>query len=77
MTLSGYTYACSAGETFDQIALDIYGDEIYAAELMGANPELCSRLTFQGREEIYLPVIETPEERDSALPLTAPWREEA
>ena len=30
MTLSGRVYVCSAGETFDSVALAIYGDEVFA-----------------------------------------------
>ena len=36
--LSGYVYRCSAGETFDMVALNIYDHEKYAADLMNANP---------------------------------------
>ena len=34
MTLSGQGYRCSAGETFDSVALNVYGDEKYACELL-------------------------------------------
>ena len=34
MEYSGYVWPCSAGETFDEIALMVYGNEKYAAELM-------------------------------------------
>lgn len=76
--LSGYGYLCSAGETFDLIALEVYGDEKYAAEIMNANPELVNRIVFRGGETVLLPVIET--DRVSVLetlmqaPAPAPWK---
>ena len=39
MEMSRDGYRCSAGESFDKVAMDLYGDEIYAAELLCANPE--------------------------------------
>lgn len=76
MELSGYTYSCAGGETFDSVALDVYGDEKYAAELLNANPEWCDRFTFLGGEELYLPAISIPDDNaDAAEPEKAPWKE--
>lgn len=67
-------WTCSAGETFDGIALAVYGNEKYAAELLWQNPELDDRLVFTGGEKLRLPVIEVP--KDPEYPAsTAPWRQ--
>ena len=44
--MSGYEYHCAGGETFDSAALEIYGDEKYAAELLCANPVSYTHLTL-------------------------------
>ena len=76
MELSGFEYRCSAGETFDSVALDIFGDEKYAANLLCANPEHDRKMVFEGGERLYLPVVEAPED-DAAgeLPAVPPWKE--
>ncbi|MBR3503722.1 MAG: tail protein X [Clostridia bacterium] len=77
MTLSGKGYPCSAGETFDSVALLLYGDEKYAAELLNANPHLCTIPVFTGGEMLLLPVIEMPEDEDeeAKMPDVPPWKE--
>jgi len=80
MTLSGLTYKCSAGETFDIVALSIYGDEKYASELFCANPALCTIQVFCGGELLELPVVDIPdieedEEEEDYMPAIAPWKE--
>lgn len=80
ITLSGQTYHCSAGETFDSIALFIYGDEIYASELLTANPRYCRMPVFKGGEELSLPVVDVIPEEDEDdeeffMPAVAPWKE--
>lgn len=76
MTLSGIAYKCSAGDTFDRIALTVYGDEKYACELLSANPKLCTIPVFQGGEVLELPIVGVPEQDESAvyMPETAPWK---
>ena len=37
--MSGFVWTASAGETFDMIALAVYGNEKYACDLMDANPK--------------------------------------
>lgn len=75
--MSGYIYRCSAGETFDSVALDIYGDEKYAAELLNANPALVLKSAFEGGEELELPVVEQveDEQENEYKPASAPWKE--
>lgn len=77
MEYSGFIYRCSAGESFDSIALTIYGDEKYAARIMEANPDLCGTLVFGGGEEMKLPVVEMPAANEGGryIASKAPWKE--
>lgn len=74
--LSGFVYRCSAGETFDKVALNIYDHEKYAADLMNANPGYVRRAVFRGDEVLSLPVVEIPENENENeyAPSTAPWK---
>lgn len=76
MRMSGYVYNCSAGETWDMIALEIYGEETYAADLLCANPAMCRKAVFTGGEKVELPVIDVPERNQLVADTgnTAPWR---
>lgn len=78
MTLSDNGYRCSAGETFDSVALYVFGNEKYAAELLNANPELCLIPVFTGGEILRLPEIDMPEGEGNTqyMPDKAPWKEE-
>lgn len=69
MTDSGYVYTTSGGESFDSVALEVYGDEKYAADLIRANTEYWDVCVFSGGEVLRLPVIET------AMEAAAPWKE--
>lgn len=73
MILSGQVYVCSNQETFDSVALLIYGDERYSADIMNANPSICEKLVFDGGEVLKLPVVEIVETK--AAPIRAPWKE--
>ena len=78
MDISDYVYLCSAGETFDSVALYMYEDEKYAAELLCANPEESDKAVFQGGEVLRLPEIEVPDEDSDEVSATAekaPWKE--
>lgn len=69
MTDSGYVYTTSGGESFDSVALEVYGDEKYAADLIRANAEYWNTTAFSGGEVLRLPLeLETPE-------TNAPWKE--
>ena len=74
--LSGLVYHCSAGETFDTVALNVYGHERHAADLMNANPGLVLKTVFTGGEVLALPVVETISTHTENVytPATAPWR---
>ncbi|MBQ8507223.1 MAG: LysM domain-containing protein [Clostridia bacterium] len=77
MIFSGYSYTCSAGESFDSIALALYGNENHAPELMRANPEHCRKCVFLGGEELKLPVVEVKNTtmENAYKPAKAPWKE--
>jgi len=78
MQLSGQTHIARAGDTFDKIALEVYGDEKYAAQLMMANGEHLDKYPFGGGEVIALPVVYAPEETEEGeLGYEAPWKEGA
>lgn len=72
--MSGW-YICSAGETFDSIALRLYGDEGYAQSLLQANPALCSILVFRGGERLKTPAAPKRQGSTAAMSDIAPWRE--
>lgn len=73
---SGYEYHCSVDESFDSIALELYGDENYAADLMNANPEYCGMPVFDGGETLHLPEIDVPTDDDDEVLVNviAPWK---
>ena len=77
MILSEMQYQCVAGETFDSVALEVYGDESYSCELLCANPTLCMIPIFTGGELLDLPIVEIPDEEseESFMPPDAPWKE--
>ena len=76
MILSGYGYQTSAGDSFDSVAMKIYGDEKYAAELMAANGEQLGKLVFTGEELLKLPVVFIPQEESTGEQYEgAPWKE--
>lgn len=76
MRVSGQAYRCNAGETFDSVALAVYGDEKYACELLNANPSLCLKPVFTGGELLELPVVEIQDNdgEGNYMPATAPWK---
>lgn len=76
--LSGVMFHCSANDSFDSVALMVYGHEKYAVELMAENPEYCGMTVFNGGEMLYLPAIDIPaDEGEAALGknTAAPWKE--
>lgn len=69
------TYLCRAGESFDSVALKVFGDEKYAGKLLAQNGSLYGKLRFSGGETLELPEIETERDRDGEIISTAPWKE--
>ncbi len=73
--MSGYEYHCAAGDSFDGVALEVYGDEKYAADLMNANPKYCGMTVFNGGEVLQIPALDVPEDDEDAMANTiAPWK---
>lgn len=66
------TYITQEGDTFDELALDMYGDEKLASNIIDFNPDYADVLIFEANVELYLPIIE-----DADTPETLPpWRRE-
>lgn len=66
------TYTTIQGETWDSIALKVYGGEEYAAFLMENNYASLDILVFSSGTVLNTPGL--PEEAEGELP---PWRTEA
>ncbi len=62
-------YTTKQGQTWDQIALEVYGEERHADYLMASNYPYLDVLVFSGGEVLSTPPL--PEELDGTLP---PWR---
>lgn len=63
-------YVTSQGETWDQIAFEIFGDESYMKDLIEANPDYTGVFSFEGGILLDIPDISGNEVND-ALPF---WR---
>ena len=71
VTVTGHrSYTARAGESWDLLAGQAYGQETMADVLIAANPDLCDVLLLDGGEVIDLPLVERVESPDT-LP---PWR---
>ena len=78
MIKSGYVYRCGAGDTFDLVALVVYGNEKYSCEILSANPALSDVMVFSGGEILDLPVVTEPTDSspdEPEMPASAPWKE--
>jgi hypothetical protein len=64
-----YRYTAQAGDTFDSVALDFYGEEFRSSEIIKANPQYRKTILFQGGEELRIPVIE-----QAAAATLPPWK---
>lgn len=63
-------YTTRKGDTFDELALQVYDSEKKAHLLIEANPDHAGVLIFDAGVELTIPVYE-----DTVLPETlAPWR---
>ena len=63
------TYTTKQGDTWDNIALQVYGEERHADFLMKSNYPFLDILVFSAGTVLNTPDL--PAERDGALP---PWR---
>ena len=77
LTLSGDEYVCAAGETFDSVAMRLYGASERSKELFEANPDLCHLAVFFGGERLKIPYVigVPPWEEPEISPANAPWKE--
>ena len=67
----GYkVYTTREGDTFDALALEMYGEETLAHYIIEFNPDYADVLIFDANVALRLPIVE-----DAELPETLPpWR---
>jgi len=65
------TYITKAGDTFDGIAYDEYGNECYATNIIEYNQTYVDVLIFGEGVELTLPVYDT----DTTPETLPPWRQ--
>lgn len=72
--VTGYKeYSTCEGDTFDALALEMYGEERLAHYIIGFNPDYADVLIFEANIPLRLPIVEESETPDT-LP---PWRKSA
>ena len=74
MEIVGYkTHIAAAGESFDSVAIDFYGDEFLADKLMKQKNNLphIRKVVFTGGEKLTIPVYDDIESTETL----APWRQ--
>lgn len=69
--VTGYKeYTTREGDTFDALALEMYGEETLAHYIIDFNPDHADVLIFSAGVALRLPIVENAETPDT-LP---PWR---
>ena len=63
-------YTTREGDTFDALALEMYGEETLAHYIIEFNPDYADVLIFDANVVLLLPIVENVETPDT-LP---PWR---
>ena len=63
-------YTTREGDTFDALALEMYGEETLAHYIIEYNPDYADVLIFEANVRLLLPIVENVETPDT-LP---PWR---
>lgn len=63
-------YITREGDTFDALALEMYGEETLAHYIIEFNPDYADVLIFEANVKLLLPIVENVETPDT-LP---PWR---
>ena len=72
--VTGYKdYTTREGDTFDALALEMYGEETLAHYIIEFNPDYADVLIFDANVAILLPIVEDVEMPDT-LP---PWRRDS
>lgn len=71
MTVSAFiNYRTRVGDTFDELALQVYNDEKMAHHIIEQNPDFADVIIFEESVPLRIPIFE-----DTELPETlAPWR---
>lgn len=71
MTVSAFiNYRTRVGDTFDELALQVYNDEKMAHHIIEQNPDFADVIIFEESVPLRIPIFE-----DTELPATlAPWR---
>lgn len=64
------TYTTRAGDTWDIVAYNLWGDEFRMTELQQANPDYLGILVFDAGVQLVVPIIDTSV--SSSLP---PWKQ--
>lgn len=72
--VTGYKdYITREGDTFDALALEMYGEETLAHYIMEFNPDYSDVIIFGANVALRLPIVENAE-----TPVTLPpWRRES
>ena len=66
-------YKTRQGDTFDALALEMYGEETLAHYIIEFNPDYADVLIFDANVPLRLPIVENVETPDT-LP---PWRRDS
>lgn len=66
-------YITREGDTFDALALEMYGEETLAHYIIEFNPDYADVLIFDANVALRLPIVENVETPDT-LP---PWRRDS
>lgn len=66
-------YTTREGDTFDALALEMYGEETLAHYIIEFNPDYADVLIFEANVALRLPIVEDVEMPDT-LP---PWRRDS
>ncbi len=66
-------YTTREGDTFDALALEMYGEETLAHYIIEFNPDYADVLIFEANVALRLPIVEEAEMPET-LP---PWRRES
>lgn len=68
--LASINYTTRQGDTFDELALQVYNSEKKAHLLIEANPDYADVLIFDAGVELTIPIYEGTDQPETL----APWR---
>ena len=71
MTASAFiNYTTRAGDTFDELALQVYNNEKMAHHIIENNPDYADVIIFEESVELKIPIFDETETPETL----APWR---